>query len=102
MSYLDITDLPEEVTEDIYLFVHDEWSFMSISQHPDMDDYTRVAGPLSVTFKIKDNDEIINDVVASLRKSMQTVRAEAEVKCNAIEEKIQSYLALPNLEKDDD
>ena len=98
---IDLNNLPEEVTEDVYLHVHNEWNFTSINQYPDMEDYTCIAGPVTVTFEVSDRDKIINDAVESLRNEIQKVRAKAEVKCNAIEEKIQSMLALPNLGKSD-
>jgi len=98
---IDLNNLPEEVTEDMYLLVHDEFSYTYISPYQnDMDGFTCIAGPVPVTFKINDKDKIIKDAVESLRNEIQKVRAAAEVKCNAIEEKIQSMLALPNLEKD--
>jgi hypothetical protein len=95
-----LNNLPEEVTEDVYLHVHNEYNFTSINVYPDMADYTCIAGPVTVTFEVKDKSEVINTAVESMRNEIQKVRAEAEVKCNAIEEKIQSMLALPNLEKD--
>ena len=99
---IDLNNLPEEVTEDMYLLVHDEFSYTYISPYQnDMDGFTCIAGPVPVTFKINDKDKIINNAVASLRKAIQTIRADAELKCGAIEEKIQGMLALPNLEKDD-
>ena len=98
---LDLNNLPEEVTKDIYLHVHNEYNFIGIVAYPDMDDYTCVAGPVTVTFKVNDRDKIINGAVESLRNEIQKVRAEAEVRCNSIEEKIQGMLALPNLEESD-
>ena len=98
---LDLNNLPEEVTEDVYLHVRNEYNFTSINVYPDMEDYTCIAGPVTVTFEVKDKSEVINTAVESMRNEIQKVRAEAEVKCNAIEEKIQSMLALPNLEKSD-
>ena len=98
--YIDLNNLPEEVTEDMYLLVHDEYDFVHVSQYAKSDGYTCIAGPVPVTFVTNDRDKIIRDAVASLRKAIQTIRADAEVKCGAIEEKIQGMLALPNLEKD--
>ena len=99
---IDLNNLPEEVTEDVYLHVHNEWDFTSLSQYDYMDDYTCIAGPVTVTFVTNDRDKIIKEAVESLRNEIQKVRAEAEVRCGAIEEKIQSMLALPNLEKSDE
>ena len=97
---IDLNNLPEEVTVDVYLLVHDEYDFLHVSQYAKSDGYTCIAGPVPVTFVTNDRDKIIRDAVASLRKAIQTIRADAELKCNAIEEKIQGMLALPNLEKD--
>ena len=96
---IDLNNLPEEVTEDIYLLMNDRWGWTAIYEKPDLEDYTCIAGPVAVTFQVEDKDKIIKDAVESLRNEIQKVRAEAEVKCGAIEEKIQSMLALPNLEK---
>ena len=98
---IDLNNLQEEVTQDIYLLVNEKWGWTTTYEKPDLEDYTCLAGPVTVTFEVKDRNEIINAAVESLRNEIQKVRAEAEVKCNAIEEKIQSMLALPNLEKDD-
>ena len=98
---IDLNNLPEEVTVDMYLLVHDEYDFVHVSQYAKSDGYTCIAGPVPVTFVTNDRDKIIRDAVASLRKAIQTIRADAELKCGAIEEKIQGMLALPNLEKDD-
>ena len=98
---IDLNNLPEEVTVDMYLHVHSEYDFIHISQYAESADYTCIAGPVAVTFQVEDKDKIIKDAVELLRNEIQKVRAEAEVKCGAIEEKIQSMLALPNLEKDD-
>ena len=99
---IDLNNLPEEVTEDVYLHVHNKYNFTNINVYPDMENYTCIAGPITVTFEVKDRDEVVKTAVESLRNAIQKVRAEAEVKCNAIEEKIQSMLALPNLEKSDE
>ena len=96
---IDLNNLPEEVTEDVYLHIHNQWAFTSINQYDELEDYTCIAGPVTVTFVVNDRNKIIKDAVESLRNEIQKVRAEAEVKCGAIEEKIQSMLALPNLEK---
>ena len=98
---VDLNNLPEEVTEDVYLLINEKWGWTAIYEKPDLEDYVCIAGPVTVTFEVNDKNKIIKDVVESLRNEIQKVRAEAEVRCGAIEEKIQSMLALPNLEKDD-
>ena len=97
---IDLINLPEEVTEDFFLLMHENWGWTAMYETPDLEDYVCIAGPVTVTFVTNDKDKIINDAVDSMRNEIQKVRVEAEVKCNAIEEKIQSMLALPNLEKD--
>ena len=98
---IDLNNLPDEHTVDMYLLANNEYGFVHVSQYAKSDGYTCIAGPVPVTFVTNDRDKIIRDAVASLRKAIQTIRADAEVECNAIEEKIQGMLALPNLEKDD-
>ena len=98
---IDLNNLPEEVTVDMYLHAHSEYDFVYVSQYAERADYACIAGPIAVTYETNHREKNIKDAVESLRNEIQKVRAEAEVKCGAIEEKIQSMLALPNLEKSD-
>ena len=96
---LDIKNLPEEVTTTVYLSWSYEYEWANVYAYPPTDDDDRclIAEPLEVTFKVKTSEDAINNTVTELKKKIQEIRAKSEAQCNAIEEKIQSYLALPNL-----
>ncbi|HTE41727.1 MAG TPA: hypothetical protein VK629_12920 [Steroidobacteraceae bacterium] len=49
---------------------------------------------LEVEFDLPSKTDLANGFVAALRKEQQKVRAEAEVKANAIEDRISQLLAL--------
>ncbi len=91
----DQSNLPEAITATLYLQQNIAHGYFYVSQFkPDEEFYTLIAEPMDVTFKIKDNDEIIKKVVENLRSQIQKTRADAEMKCNGLEEKIQSLLCL--------
>lgn len=97
MSYLDVNDLPEEITEAIYPLMSE---YGTVLFHDStMDGYTTLGDPVEVTFKLKKKDEISKQLVVDLRDKASKIRAEAEIECSQIEEKIQSLLALPSGEQ---
>jgi hypothetical protein len=91
-------ELPEEVTKTVYLYMNTRYDYIAASAFydPDDEETTLLAEPIEVTFKTIDRNKIVNDAIKSLRNEIQKVRAAAEVKCNQLEEEIQSYLALPS------
>lgn len=102
MNDLDINNLPEEYTTTIYIYWNNKYQYANISDYsPDDDDPERflIAEPLEVTFKIRPKEDTVKEAVDGLRKNIEAIRARANVECNKLEEKIQSLLALPNMEK---
>jgi hypothetical protein len=61
-------------------------------------DWTEV-GNAMVTVVLFDDDVLLEQKVSSLRSEIKRVRAESQQKIDMLEEKLQSLLALPNLEK---
>ena len=53
-------------------------------------------GTAAVTVEFSDMNEIINNKADCLRKEIQTVRAEAQKKIGALEERLGQLLSLPN------
>lgn len=98
MNDYDIKNLPNEITETIYLGWSQEYGWTQTFRKPEcIGGYILISEPAEVTFKIKPSEDAINNAVSELRDKIQEIRAKSEAQCNAIEEKIQSYLALPNL-----
>lgn len=96
--YLDIDDLPEELTISVYPHMT-QFGSLNISDTDLGEDsyYTLIGEPVEVTLKLMKRDKVVDGVVANLKAEAQKVMADAQVKCNQIDEKIQSLLALPNL-----
>ncbi len=93
---IDVNNLPEEVTTKIYLMMDDSgWLTSNISE---LSKYYTTIGSAEVTFKIKQKAEITDEIVDRLRDESQKIRADAQVECERIEQKIQTLLALPKLE----
>ena len=93
---LDINDLPEEITQKVFLLYNQRWGIVTVHPRDDMDDYICIAEPVEVTFKIKPREDTVKAAIESLRRQIQIVRAAAEVECNQLEGRIQNLLALPN------
>ncbi len=92
---LDINNLPKEVTVNVSLMIDDDgWLCANLYNASDI--YTTI-GEVEVTFKIKQKAEITDEIVDRLKNESQKIRADAEVKCERIEQKIQTLLALPKL-----
>ena len=103
MNDLDIKNLPEEYTTTVYLVWKNEYSWAQVSEYsPDDPDSFLIAEPIEITFKMRPREDATKEAVEGLRREIEKVRAAANIKCNQIEEKIQSLLALPNLEKEDE
>lgn len=92
--YLDINDLPEEVTFKVYPLLSDYGSVMASKS--EIDGYITIGDPVEVTFKVKTKDVISKELIVTLKDKASKIRAVAESECGQIEEKIQSLLALPN------
>ena len=99
---IDLNNLPEELTIDVYLYVNTEYGGITITEYDfsNHSNYAALASPVSVTFKTKNKEEVLEKVVDSLRAESQKIRADAEVQCQAIDEKINTLLALPDLNDD--
>ena len=96
---LDINNLPEEVTTTVYPRLNTEYGYvhLSVCKEGGGPDYVSLCEPVDFTFKIKNKKEITTDLVASLKAESSRIRAEAEVACQDIDNKIQSLLALPDI-----
>ncbi len=89
---IDINNLPEEVTTDVYLLMDDSgWLASNITE---LSEHYTTIGKVEVTFKIKRKDKITGDIVDRLKDGAQKIRADAEVKCKRIDDKINSLLAI--------
>ena len=98
MNELDINNLPEEYTTTVYLVWKNEYSWAQVSEYsPDDSDSFLIAEPIEVTFRMKPKEDTVKDAVNGLRREIERVRAAANIKCNELEGRIQSLLALPNL-----
>ena len=93
---IDLNDLPEEITMDVVLNSTD-WGFVRMYS-PDeaaiVDGIVISAKPVTVTFKVIGKAEATTEIVKELKEKSQKIKAIAEVKCNEIDEKINSLLAL--------
>lgn len=58
-----------------------------------LDGWTKV-GKATITVTFDDDNEIVGSMIAALKEEQKRVLADAEVKSNAIEAKIQSLLAI--------
>ncbi len=91
-------NLPETITLNLSAYVSDHGWVRTLDESDKSvaDSYTEISSePVEVTFKIKQRDEITGELVDRLREESQKVRADAEIKCQRIDEKINSLLALP-------
>ena len=95
---MNINDLPEEIELKLvpmlsaygYITVHEKL----------LDGYVQIGAPFTVKFKTISKDVITKGVVDNLKAESQKIRADAEVKCKLIDEKINTLLALPDLKDD--
>ena len=97
MEDLDINDLPEEVTINTVLQINTKYGFVLVRDSEDdvREGYASLSEPLEVTFKIsKSRSDITKEAVDNLKAESQKIRAEAESKCNRIDEQMQRLLAL--------
>jgi len=90
----DINDMPAEVTMTVIPTISPYGTVCLYRKV--MDDYTQIAEPIEITFKTISGDVIKNGVVENLKAESTQIRAEAEMQCKIIEDKIQSLLALPD------
>ena len=94
---MNIDELPEEKTVSIYLYLNTEYDYTTtFEQERDEPQYVLLAEPVEVTFKIKAEQDVKNTMISKLKETRTKTRADAEIKCKLIDEKIQSLLALPN------
>ncbi len=94
---LDTNDLPEEITIDVLPMLTEYGTI--VTHDCALDGYVVLGDAVKVTFKIKKKDAINKELVIGLREKASKIRATAESQCVQIEEKIQSLLALPNIEE---
>ncbi len=95
---ININELPKEITMDLVLESTD-WGWLRVYEAKD----TCIGGntnisisseTVTVTFKTKGKTDITAGLVENLKAESQKIRADAEVKCKEIDEKINSLLAL--------
>ncbi len=93
---IDINNLPEEITTTLYAYYNTDFNFISYRDNNDIRDSTMVlmSEGVSVDFKITGRDVITKNVVDGLKAESQKIRADAEVKCKRIDDKINSLLAI--------
>ncbi len=93
---IDINNLPEEITVEMYAYYNTDFNFISYRDN----NYARsgtmvlISDAVSVDFKITGRDVITKNVVDGLKAESQKIRADAEVKCKMIDDKINSLLAI--------
>lgn len=79
----DLNDTPDQVINALFYSQHDMVSH----------GWTRV-GDATITVTIPDEAAIVESKIAALRGELQTVRANAEIQCSDLENKIQKLLAI--------
>ncbi len=96
---IDMNNLPEELTMNLVLVVSD-FGWLKVFDASDKTLINSYVGlsiePVSVTFKIGSKTDITNGLVENLKAESQKIRADAEVECREIGDKINSLLALTN------
>ncbi len=94
---IDINNLPEEITMDLVLVVT-EFGWLKAFNADDgsvIENHTKLTNKTTrVTFKIGSIKEIKGGVVDKLKAESKKIRADAEVKCKRIDDKINSLLAI--------
>ncbi len=96
---ININDLPKEITMNLVLVVSDfGWlKVFDVSDKSVINNYVGLtAEPVLVTFKIDSKADITAGLVENLKAESQKIRADAEVQCKEIDDKINSLLALTN------
>ncbi len=96
---INMNDLPEEITMNLVLVVTDfGWiKAFDVSDESIIKNHIGISvKPVLVTFKIGSKADITNGLVENLKAESQKIRADAEVQCKEIDEKINSLLALTN------
>ncbi len=94
---INVNDLPKKVTMNLVLTVSD-FGWLKVFDASDESVINNYIGltvePVSVTFKIGSKADITAGLVENLKAESQRIRADAEVKCKEIDEKVNSLLAL--------
>ena len=89
-------------TTELALYRHAEYGYTSAFEptdhFEDSSEYTRISEILTVTFDMLPDNEVVAAEVARLKETRQEIQAKAEMKVRAIDDRIQSLLALPHLE----
>ena len=72
-----------------------EHDYTSIWEHGEMPEgYIIVSNPINVEFEMLPESDLVNAEVESLKEAKRDVFAKAQIRANAIEDKIQSLLAI--------
>ncbi len=95
---IDINNLPEEITVEMYAYYNTEFNFISYRDNNDVRNSAMVlmSEGVSMTFKTANKGAITKQAVDNLKAESQKIRADAEVKCKRIDDKINSLLAIEN------
>lgn len=90
-----LTDTHKDLTPAMLIAAKPETALSSISfYHRDIPGWTKI-GTAEITVTFDDDDEIIGNMVESLKAEKQKLQADTQVAINKIDERIQSLLALP-------
>lgn len=91
---LNINNLPETITVDVYPSVHANYGFFTVWSGSVCESYIPIGEPVSVTFTLSPSNTAMQSAVDALRAEQQEIRAKSERQCMELENKIQSLLAL--------
>ncbi len=96
---IDMNNLPSEITMNLVLVVTDfGWiKAFDVSDESIIKNHVGLTEkPVLVTFKIDSKADITSGLVENLKAESQKIRADAEVECKEIDDKLNSLLALTN------
>jgi hypothetical protein len=91
--------MSDEYTETLRLYKDITWGgeLALIDRGLEKNGYVAVSNPVEVTFTRLDKGSVVRAEIDQLESSIEEVTAKAVEAVQAIEDKIQSLLALPNL-----
>lgn len=88
-----IEDIPSEITVTQIPQMHPDLGNPVLHGRV-MPGYIKIGEPVTITFKTLSTDAVRGGAVEELRKQVATIRAESEMQCKGIEERIQSLLSI--------
>lgn len=99
MIEFDIKNPPKEYTTTLYPTYNHRFGLVALYEDGKQDDpeCTPLADPIKITFKIKNNTDLVSGSINMLRLDKNATLDYAEIKCREIDERIQSLLAIPDM-----